>query len=285
MPVSSTDYRFHFLDSVDFVISGRKGSISENHYLINNYDAKFYPIVRSQLKSSNNRVKTETVILLTKVNERAAADDIKALRAECSNEYVTGACIGYLNSIKESDDLIPQLFDILEHKNGIEFKRAANRMRTAATADDIPRLRKIYGQVSGSMQDDLRETLQHLILRYPELKPKEIFIISIPVFPDEKKFEAFLDKSIVYLDIRYRDNIEPRSEISVKAYNNVVSAIKSMQVRLYNEKDNLKWYSKDKKDLFNELEELIQWASEDLVTKKVIKEERKIERVKGLDGI
>jgi hypothetical protein len=56
----------------------------------------------------------------------------------------------------------------------------------------------------------------------------------------------------------------------MKAYNNVVKAIRTMQVRIYNERDNLRWYEPSKANVMKELESLIHWVVEDLNDKEVI---------------
>ncbi len=278
------DYVYHLLDAVDFVAAGRKGFVSEDKYLINNYQPDFYSAVQSHLKSSNQNVRIEIINLLKTVNERAAIDDIKKLRAS-DNELVVNACIGYLSTMKESDDLIPTLFDILEHKNGPEFIRAAVKMRKVGRPQDISRLRKTYGQVRGEQRIEMHQTLECIIERFPELQSKKDFILSVPIFPDQNKFEKFLDKGIVYLDIRYRDSIESADRITMKTYNNIAFALNDMQIRLYNERDNLQYYDKEIREQFKTLEELVIWAAEDLSSKEVIKDETTVGRVKGLDNL
>lgn len=175
-----------------------------------------------------------------------------------------------MTALKDSDAVKRELFDTLSHKDGVQFRNAAMRMSKVATEEDIPALRKIYGQVDGAMRDNIRDCLKSVIARYPELERKRRYILSVPVFPDERAFDKFMDKSIVYLDIRYRDSIAPLSRISMRTYNNIVNAIRTMQVRIYNERDNLVWYEPSKATVLKELEKLVLWVVEDLSDKEVI---------------
>ena len=68
-----------FVDAVDSVESGRKGMISDNDFLISGYRAEYYDIIRPQLKNRNPLVVKETVLLLSKVKERRALDDIREI--------------------------------------------------------------------------------------------------------------------------------------------------------------------------------------------------------------
>ena len=45
-----------------------------------------------------------------------------------------------------------------------------------------------------------------------------------------------------------------------------------MRKRLYNESDNLQYYDLDKTDRFDELSELVEWASDDLSKKTLLRD-------------
>jgi ribosomal protein S27AE len=262
-------YLEHFLDCVDFVSSGRKGAVSEDKFLVTAYVPEYYTILQKHLKNTDPRVRSEVVILLTTLRERQAVDDIKKLRVE-DNDRVSSACLAYLASVDEDDNYIPELLDVLEHRNGSEFFRAASKMASIGRKEDIPELRKIHGQVNGEMHNAIGKALVSIVDRNADLKPKKSLIMSAPIFPDEKSFLKFADNSSVYLDIRYRDNIFPKTEISATTYNNVADAIKKIQIRLFNESDNLRWYSPEATARYDELADLLLCVADDLKTKKVI---------------
>lgn len=274
MAVTKTDYLERFLAAVDRVTEGRPGGISEDRWLVNNYTGEMLPLVDKYLSSDDERVRAETVMLLADVRERAVMGRIKEMRRSDS-ERVRLACIGYLSSMQEDDDLIPHLFDILEHENGQEFRKAAMRMASVAREEDIPRLRRIYGQVAGEMRSDIKVALDRVIARNPSLSPKRELILSVPVYPDEAAFERFLDTSIEYLDVRYRKNVFPAEKIKLETFNNVARALRKMRTRLYNEYDNLQYYGADKTDRYTELADLVSWANSDLGGKEVVGIERK----------
>jgi ribosomal protein S27AE len=258
----------HFLSDTDFVMSGRRGAISDDKWLVNNYDPEFAGIVIKYLRCDDERVRRETVMLLGEVRERAALDEVRRMRTE-DKEKVRMACLGYLASVQEADTAVPDLMDILEHKRGKEFSAAAVRMRAVARAEDVPRLRRIYGQVEDGMRSEIREVLDAVVKRNPEMAPKRDLILSVPVYPDEAAFDRFLTKSTDYLDVRYRRSVLPLSVMGRETYNNVARAMRSMRIRLYNEYDNLQLYDMDKKDRSEELAAMIAWASADLAKKKV----------------
>ncbi len=52
---------------MDFVISGRKGSISGDRWLTANYESGFYGILEKHLGNPDDRVRSETVTLLAAV--------------------------------------------------------------------------------------------------------------------------------------------------------------------------------------------------------------------------
>lgn len=268
-------YLEHFLDCVDFVSSGRKGAISEDKFLVKYYNQSFYSVLQKHLKNTDSRVRIEVILLLTKLRERLAIGDIRELRAK-DNENVASACLAYLSSVDEDDKYIPDLMDELKHKRGSDFMKAAAKMRSIGRKEDVPELRTIYGQTDGEMRVAVKDALEAIIDRNDDLRQKKDILMSVPVFPDDKAFMRFLDSTTVYLDIRYRDNVFPKDEISVGTYNNVASALKKIQIRLYNEKDNLKWYPPEAKEGYNEVSDLLIWAAEDIRHKKVLYQDTNI---------
>ena len=266
-----------FLDSVDFVEAGRKGEISENWRLVSEYRPEYYSVIEPHLKNSNAGVRRETVLLLSKLGERRAMDRIKEMRIS-DNEFVSGACLAYLRAMGDDDDAVKDLLDVMRHTGGKEFTAAASKLRTIAKDTDIPEIREIYGQVNDDLKESVYDVLDSIITRYPELEPKRYLIMSEPIYPNEESLVKFLDKSIVYMDIRYRDNYADSQSISLEMYNKIASAFRKIQIRLYNEKANLKYYSKETKEMYAETEDLLLWAMEDLSAKTVQNTE------KGADG-
>jgi len=262
------EYLEHFLDSVEFVSSGKKGSISNDKWLVSNYQSSFFTIVEKHLKNTDHRVRSETVILLTNVKERSAAPIIKEMRSS-DNENVSSACLGFLKAVGEDDELIPQLIGTLDLKHGQEFKKAAMKLASVGRREDVKDIRRIYGQVDGEMREDIKKTLLAVIGRYDDLASKKELLLTVPVFPNEKNFISFLNSSEEYLDIRYRDKISPRKRISSDTYNNVVRGMKKMRIRMFNESDNLINYPEGLTKRYNDLVDLLAWASEDLLKKEV----------------
>lgn len=277
MTVDSSTYSDRFLDSVDAVESGCKGSISGNKWLINNYRHDFYKSIAIYLKSSDSRVVSEVIDLFTAVEERSPSNDIKVLRKEGS-EAVRLSSLGYLKHMDDNDRLIEELFDVMEHRNGQEFLLATRKMAKIARTSDMAHVRSIYGQVDGEMREQVKAVMEAIISRSPELKDKRDLLLSMPIYPNEYEFESFLDKSMDYLEIRYRNNILPKDSVSLKTYNNIVIAMKTMRTRLYNESDNLAYYGPDKTDRFYELEKSIEKVAEDLAGKKVVMPDRRTTR-------
>lgn len=273
MAVTKVEYLERFLEAVDRVVAGRPGSISEDRWLVNYYDADKLSVVSGYLDCDDERVRAETVLLLTDVRERAVLDKVRDMRQRDS-ERVRLACMGYLSALQSDDEFIPQLFDVMDHTNGSEFMRAANRMASVAREEDVPHLRRIYGQVGGEMRSAVRVVLDRVISRNPSLQSKRDLILSVPVYPNEGEFEAFLDRSIEYLDVRYRNNVMPLEKVKVATYNNVARALGKMRTRLYNEADNLQFYGPDKTDRARELNSLIAWANSDLSGKEVVGADR-----------
>lgn len=266
--VSRLDYLEHFLDSVDFVISGRKGSISEDKWLVTNYESSFYNVLEKQLNSQDGRVRFEVIVLLTKLGERAAAARIGEMRLR-DNETVGRACLGYLTTIGENDTLVPQLIETLEFSRGNDFRNAALKLGTVGRDEDIPVMRKIYGQVEGEMREQMRDALAKVIDRNPSLKGKKDLLLSIPVFPDEDAFIRFLNSSEDYLNVRYRNSIRPRKAISIETHNNVVRGIRKIRIRLFNEHDNLIHYPEELTDRYNDLVDSLSRAVSDLSSKEI----------------
>ena len=250
-----------FLDAVDDVESGRKGGISDNRKLISDYRPEYYTVLETQLRNPNTAVRKEVILLLTKLKERKAADRIREMRIS-DNDIVSGACSAYLNALGEDDDAIPKLLDIMRHDSGNGFRTAASKLASIARDSDIPEIREIYGQVGEDLKGSVAEVLNAVISRYPELRSKRYLILSDPVYPNEKKFISFLDKSIVYIDIRYRDNYAESDSISLEMYNRIASALRKIQIRLYNEKANLRYYSAETKEMYRDAEELLLWGIE-----------------------
>ncbi|MCL2786227.1 MAG: HEAT repeat domain-containing protein [Methanomassiliicoccaceae archaeon] len=263
MSVSRLGYLERFLGCVDMVMAGRRNAVSGDKWLVSNYEPSFYSVLSKHLRSPDPRVRADVVNLLAAVKERAALDIVRELRTN-DKDAVRIACLGYLSALNENDTMIPDLFDILKHRNGDEFKRAAVRMSAVGRSEDVHRLRKIYGQVDGEMRDAVKETLNIIIGRDASLIERKELLLSVPVFPDERKFLSFLDSSITYLDIRYRDSVACKPHITQKTYSNVYGAIMKMRVRMFNEFDNLKHYGKDCGKMYDELIRLMEWASLDL---------------------
>lgn len=278
MTVTAAEYLERFLDDVDKVISGHPGGISDDRWLVVNYDPGKLDVLRPYFEFEDSRVRAELVTLMGDVRERTVSEVVLRMRDECDDK-VAMACIGYLTTMREDDEAIPDLLDIMDHTRGTDFSRAARRLAGIARAEDLPHVRKIYGQVGGSMRDETRIVLERIIARNPELAPKKDLILSVPVYPDEDAFERFLDTSIEYLDVRYRRNVLPREEIPEATYRNVARALSRMRTRLYNEADNLSFYGPDKEDRFGELTDLMKWATSDLSGKKVVMGDRRQARV------
>ncbi len=269
MSVSNVEYLERFLEDVDRVSEGSLGSITEDRWLINNYNLDRLQIILPYLKFRDPNVRAEVVTFLGDVRERSVRDTIIRMR-DSEGDKVSMACIGYLTTIRDDDEAIPALIDIMRHDNGNEFFRAARRLAGIARTKDLADVRRIYGQVNGSMRDEVRTIMERIIDRDPSLESKRDLILSIPIYPDEASFETFLDSSIEYLDVRYRKSVLPNERIKSTTYNNIARAIRSMRIRLYNEADNLQFYGPDKEDRFDELSGLMRWANEDLARKKVM---------------
>ena len=258
-----------FLDAVGYVESGRKGMISDNGNLIAGYKPAYYDILRPQLKNRNPLVVKETVLLLSKLRERQALDDVREIMYS-DNGTINGACSAYLHAIEAEDDTIPKLLDVMRHDSGSEFRSAAVKLRRIARDTDVPAVREIYGQVRGDLKRPVLDILTSIISRYPELEPQRHLILSEPVYPDEEKLNTFLDKSIDYIDRRYTVNYSDAESIRADIYNNIVSSFRKIQIRLYNERANLRYYSEETKKKYDRAKELLIWGAENLQEKEVI---------------
>ncbi|MBO7409827.1 MAG: hypothetical protein J6T68_02715, partial [Candidatus Methanomethylophilaceae archaeon] len=128
------------------------------------------------------------------------------------------------------------------------------------------------------MREQTAAALSRIVDRDPDLVRKREFIMSLPRYPDEGPYLAFLRKSIEYLDVRYRKNVEPRSEVSIKMHTDVAHAIITMQIRVYDEADNMGIYSREAKESTDRLYELIAWAADDLNSKRVVRPENQTTR-------
>lgn len=273
MAVTDAEYLTRFIDDVDAVTGGRAGAISGDRWLVKNYDPGKLRLLLPYLSFEEPRVRAELVSVLGDVRERSVRDRVEEMYRR-EGDLVSMACLGYLTTLRDDDEAIPRLLDAMDHTRGNEFSSAARRMASIARAEDVPHLRRIYGQVGGTMRDETREVLERVIARNPELVPKRDLILSLPVYPDEAAYERFLDASIEYLDVRYRERVAPRPSVPEAAYNDVVRALRKMRTRLYNEADNLSVYGVDKEDRTEELSSLVAWASEDLSRKEVVRRSR-----------
>ena len=266
-------YTQTFLDSVDYVESGRKGEISDNRTLVSDYRPEYYPVLETQLRYPHPAVRKEVILLLTKLRERKVLGRIREMRTS-DTDIVSGACLSYLKEIGEADDAIPKLLDVMRHDSGRDFRTAASKLASIARDTDIPEIREIYGQVGEDLKGYVADVLRAIISRYPELSSKSYLILSDPVYPNEERFSSFLDKSIVYIDIRYADNYSGNGSISLEMYNKIASAFRKIQIRLYNERANLRYYSDDTRRMFDDAEDLLSWGMKDLMSKDVIGTDR-----------
>ena len=271
MTVSREDYLDRFLDAVDSVESGNRGAISEDRWLVENYQGSFLPVVRIYIENGEEAVSAETVLLLASARERAVYPLMRDL-SKRGRDSVRMACTGYIKTMEDDDELIPKLFDRIEHSDGHEFDAAAAKLAKIARAEDMARVRRTYGQVQGPMRMRMKEVIERIILRNPSMEDMRVFYLSVPVSPDEKAFDRFLTRSTEYLDVRYRSSVYPKSTVYMSAYNNVIDALMKMRKRLYNESDNLQYYDLDKTDRFDELSELVEWASDDLSKKTLLRD-------------
>lgn len=266
--VTRLQYLERYLRCADFLSMGRTGAICEDQGLVFDYRPEFYGVFENHLRGNNPRIKAETILLLAKLNERAAEPLVRELwRSE--GDLVSSACLSYIKALGDSDSLLDGLLVSIERGNPKEQLAAAGKLATHATAEDIPRIRKAYGRSQGEAKKAMAKALTKISQKSPETAGTVDLILSDPVFPDEKKFRAFAAKSKEYMDVRYRENVHPDGRISAKLHNNVASAIGKVRVRLYNEYDNLDFYDEESESLYFELADLAAWVSEDLSSKTV----------------
>ena len=268
MTVPASNYALRFREASS--AKGADGNISDSRFFVDNYGPGCYDVLIGGLEHPDPRVRAETVLLFSRLGIRKPAERISAM-AERDKDVVVGACIAYLKGIEDADGRIPELLYTVNHRTGPDFRTAMRTLGSIATEKDIPEIRRVYAQVDGDMHEQTREALSRIIDRDPDLEPKRMFVLSEPIYPDEDSYTRFLAKSIEYLDVRYRKNIEPRTEVKLTTYNNVVSAILTMQVRLYNETANLDCYSERVAEDTGILNGLIVWAAEDLRSKRIIR--------------
>jgi len=268
--VSRTEYFDRFLDAVDAVESGNRGAISEDRWLVENYQGSFISVLGTFMESSDENVSAETILLLASARDRTVYSKVKDL-SHRGGDSVRMACVGYIDTMESDDELIPKLFDKIEHCDGHEFDAAASKLAKIARPEDMARVRRTYGQVQGSMRVKMKSVIEGILVRNPSMEAEREFHLSVPVSPDENAFDRFLTRSTEYLDVRYRSSVFPNSTISMKTYNNILEALMKMRKRLYNESDNLQYYDLDKADRFDDLSDLIAWASDDLSKKTLLK--------------
>ena len=264
-------YLDRFYDAVDLVASGRAGAVCEDRRLQNGYRSDYAPAIMGFLSDDDERVRCEVIDLLAMMRERSAESAIRELYRH-DTQRVRDHCMGFIKNLEEDDSRIPGLLDDMEHTHGDEYFRAAKALAKIARAQDVDRVRAIYGQTEGEMREAAGSVLEGILERNPPLRRKRQLIMSQPVYPDEAAFDRFLDRSVEYIDVRYRENVHPAEKIKLSTYNNVASALEKMRIRLYNEADNLEYYGADMGDRHLELTELLAWATRDLAGKEVLME-------------
>ncbi len=272
MTVPLSNYALRYREACASAVSGRRGAISDSRFFVDNYGQGCYDVLLEGLEHEDPRVRAETVLLFSRLGITKPRDIITEMSYN-DRDSVSGACVAYLKGLEASEERIPELLYTANHRNGEEFRSAMRTLGGIASAKDIPEIRRIYGQVDGEMHEQTRAALSRIVDRDPDLERKRMFVLSEPVYPDEDAFVHFLDRFIEYLDVRYREKIHPRRDVKLRTYNNVVSAILTMQIRLYNEETNLNLYGRDTKDSARYLNDLIFWAAEDLKSKNVVKPE------------
>ncbi len=273
MAVSGAEYLGRFFDAADAAESGCRGSVSEDRWLADNYSGEFLPLIRPYISVRDESMAYETILLLAAVRERSVMPEIRDL-SKRGGDSVRMACAAYIKTMEDDDELIPKLFDGIEHSDGHVFFNSASKLAKIARAEDMARVRRTYGQVQGRMRLAMKEVIEAIIRRNPSMSQDGWLYLSVPVVPDEKSFDRFLTRSKEYIDVRYRKSVFPRGNIRVSTYNNVRDALITIRKRLYNEEENLRYYDIDKSDRFEELSDLAEWASQDLSGKTVLKDDR-----------
>ena len=270
---SEHEFLERFLDAVDAVESGSRGALSEDRRLREGYEGRFLPLVERYVSYRDEAIASETILFLASVRERSVFNIVKDLSVR-GGDAVRMACTAYLKTMEDDDALIPSLFDVVEHEDGHRFMNAASKLSKIARAEDVQRARRTYGGVTGEMRTAMKAVIEGIIRRNPSLEPERELLLSLPVTPDEDAFDRFLSNATDYIDVRYRRNVFPKTGVSAKVRSNVADALMKIRKRLYNEADNLAYYDLDKSDRFEELSELLAWASADLGTKSVFKDGR-----------
>lgn len=281
MKASRIEYMSRFYGAVDSVCAGRRGSISDTRFFIDNYSPECYPVLESNLSNDNPDVRAETIRLLAHLGIAGPAERIAHMSMhDC--DAVAMACAAYRKAVEPDLSAVGDYINALKFKEGREFIRAARMLEGLATEDSIPEIRRVYGRVQGDLREHVRDTLSRIVDRHPHLESRRDFILAPPVYPDQDSFRSYVGKATEYLDVRYREKVKPRSSISMKMHNDVVRAILNMQTRLYTESDNLEHYSEEAREESEYLEVLIAWASEDLSKKEVVVPEDGNGRVMGI---
>ncbi|NLL95192.1 MAG: hypothetical protein GX224_05525 [Thermoplasmatales archaeon] len=264
--VTRLQYLERYLSRVDFVQSGRTGAISDDRRLVTDYRPEFFGVFEPYLRGNDPRVKAETVLLLSKLNERAAEPQVREMW-HSEGDLVSSACLSYMDAIGESERLLESLFERIESSDPEGRIAAAGRLATHAGVGDIPRIRRAYGKSDGEAKKALARALARIASKSEETEGMLDLILSDPVLPDERRFMSFARGARRYLDVRYRENVFPERRIDAKTQNNVAEAINKIRERLYNEYDNLDSYSEAAEAEFYDLSDLLSWASEDLSSK------------------
>ena len=272
MTVPVSNYSLNFGKAASSVSAGNRGAVSDSRFLQDNYGPGCYEVLLAGLEHDDYRVRAETILLFSRLGIRKPRGIIEEMSYH-DKDTVVGACIAYGSAIRDADERIPELLYTVNHRTGTEYRNAMKTLGSIASGEQIPEIRKVMGQTGGEMREQARAALSRIIDRDPDLEPKRMFVLSDPIPPNERAFRAFLAKSQDYLDVRYRERVAPRSEVKLKTYNDVVHGILTMQLRLYNERLNLTYYSEDIPAEADRLSELIAWAAEDLKGKRVIKPE------------
>lgn len=264
--VTRMDYLGRFLDAVDSVQAGRAGAISEDKWLQWNHSPEFTDILARHLDHGSSRVRTEVIILLTRIADPSHVEKISSMRRN-DIDTVAAACVGYLSGFESRRRLVEELMEELRTGYGEGFKQAAKAMVPVARKEDVPELRRIMAEVDSIRRDMVREVLDAIILRNPELEHAREGIMSLPIEPDAEAYNGFLDKAFDYLDVRYRNNIHPHKTIEGRTRSNIQKALRSIAARHYLEGMNLKHYSEDLRFEHQQLGALIEWCSDDLWSK------------------
>lgn len=264
--VTRMDYLGRFLDAVDSAQAGKAGAIADDKWLQWNHRPEFTDILARHLDHGSSRVRTEVIVLLTRIADPSHVEKIASMRRE-DIDTVAAACVGYLAGFESRRRLIDELMEELRTGYGEEFKQAAKAMVPVAAKEDLSELRRIMGELDSGRREMIREILDGIICRNPELEDVREGIMSLPIEPDADSYNSFLDKAFDYLDVRYRKNIHPSRTIDGKTRSNVNKALRAIAARHYLEAANMEEYSDDLRYEHQALGALIQWCSDDLWSK------------------